>query len=76
MEPQSSPGVSLSLSEARDLAFRVLHQNGCDSENAGAIADNMIEAERDVCAAHGLFRLAWHVKSLRCGKANGRARMA
>ena len=74
MESQSSPGVPLSLSEARDLAFRVLRHNGCDSENAGAIADNMIEAERDVCAAHGLFRLAWHVKSLRCGKANGRAK--
>ena len=74
MEPQPPPGVRLTLSEARDLAFRVLRHNGCDADNAGAVADNMMEAERDICAAHGLFRLPWHVKSLRCGKANGQAK--
>src|SRR5262245_52244616 len=74
MEPQSSPHVTLTLSEARDLAFRALRHNGCDGENAGAVADNMMEAERDMCAAHGLFRLPWHVHTLRCGKANGQAK--
>jgi delta1-piperideine-2-carboxylate reductase len=33
-----------------------------------------MEAERDICAAHGLFRLPWHVHTLRCGKANGQAK--
>lgn len=74
MDTQTPPGVTLTLSEARDLAFRVLRHNGCDAENAGAVADNMMEAERDICAAHGLFRLPWHVKSLRCGKTNGQAK--
>ena len=36
--------------------------------------DIRIEAERDLCPAHGLFRLPWQVASLRSGKVNGRAR--
>jgi delta1-piperideine-2-carboxylate reductase len=63
----------MTLAEARDLAFRALRNNGCDDDNAAAVADNMIEAERDICAAHGLFRLPWYVSSLRSGKVNGRA---
>ncbi|HEY7764543.1 MAG TPA: Ldh family oxidoreductase [Aestuariivirgaceae bacterium] len=66
--------VTLTLDEARDLAARCLLANGCDEANAAAVAGNMMRAERDLCSSHGLFRLPWHVHSLRCGKANGRAR--
>ena len=31
-------------------------------------------AEGDGCASHGLFRLPWHVSSLRSGKVNGTAK--
>jgi len=73
MKPKPPAGVALTLAEARDLAFRALQNNGCDVDNAAAVADNMIEAERDICAAHGLFRLPWYVSSLRSGKVDGRA---
>ena len=66
--------VRLSLDEARALAFGCLSLNGCDEANAGAVADNMALAERDICSSHGLFRLPWHVHSLKTGKANGRAK--
>jgi delta1-piperideine-2-carboxylate reductase len=62
------------LEEARSLAVTCLMANGCDEENAAAVAENMVLAERDVCSSHGLFRLPWHVHSLRSGKANGTAR--
>jgi delta1-piperideine-2-carboxylate reductase len=66
--------VTLTLDAARDLALRCLLANGCDDANAAAVATNMMRAERDMCSSHGLFRLPWHVHSLRSGKANGRAR--
>lgn len=67
-------GVRMSLDEARALAINVLMANGCDSANAEAVADNMVRAEADMCASHGLFRLPWCVASLKCGKVNGRAK--
>ena len=67
-------GVKLTLDEVRDLAFACLKANGCDDDNAGASADNMTLAEGDGCASHGLFRLPWHVSSLKSGKANGTAK--
>jgi delta1-piperideine-2-carboxylate reductase len=66
--------VRLSLDEVRALALQCLVINGCDEENAGAIAANMTLAERDICSSHGLFRLPWHAHSLKSGKANGQAR--
>jgi delta1-piperideine-2-carboxylate reductase len=66
--------VNLTLAEARELAVRCLKANGCDENNAAAIADNMMLAERDMCSSHGLSRLPLHVGSLRAGKANGRAK--
>ncbi|MGE0211347.1 MAG: Ldh family oxidoreductase [Parvibaculaceae bacterium] len=66
--------VRLTLAEGRALAVRALEANGCDADNAAAIADNMIRAEADICASHGLFRLPWHVQTLKVGKANGKAK--
>lgn len=66
--------VHLNLGEVHNLAFNCLKANGCDDENAQAIADNMTAAERDGSVSHGLFRLPGYVASLRSGKADGKAR--
>jgi delta1-piperideine-2-carboxylate reductase len=66
--------IKLTLTEARALAVGCLRANGCDDDNAAAVADNLVLAEGDGCPAHGLFRLPWHVASLKAGKANGTAR--
>ena len=66
--------VSMSLEEAHDLAMKCLQQNGCDSANAHAAADRMIQAEGDLCHSHGLFRLPWYTAALKSGRANGKAK--
>ena len=66
--------IHLSLEEARKLAFDCLLSNGCDDENAQAVADRMIQAEGDLCHSHGLFRLPWYCSALQSGRANGKAR--
>lgn len=66
--------TQLGLDEARDLARTCLKTNGCDEANATAAANRMIDAERDGCSAHGLFRLPWYVAALKSGRANGSAR--
>ncbi len=63
----------LSVAEIHDLAFACLKANGCDDENARAVADTVTAAERDGCHSHGLFRLPGYVASLRSGKVKGDA---
>lgn len=65
---------TLSLEDARILATDCLAANGCNDENAQAVADTVIAAERDGCPSHGLFRLPGYVAALRSGKVNGAAR--
>ena len=66
----------MTLAEARDLAFRALRNNGCDDDNAAAVADNMIEAERDICAAHGLSTaVVCELSALRQGQRPRNARL-
>lgn len=64
----------LTVAEIHDLVTKVLLANGCDGENAGAIADTVSSAERDGCLSHGLFRVPGYVQSLRCGAVDGKAR--
>jgi delta1-piperideine-2-carboxylate reductase len=66
--------VSLTLAEAEALSLAALKAHGADEENARAVTDIMIRAERDRCASHGLFRLEGYCKSLKSGKVNGGAR--
>ena len=66
--------VHLTLKEAHELAMKCLLTNGCDDENATAIADRMIQAEGDLCHSHGLFRLPWYCSAVKSGRANGKAR--
>ena len=57
--------TTLSLDEIHSLICDCLVANGCDDENAAAVARTIGGAERDGAAAHGLFRLrdTWR----RCG---------
>lgn len=66
--------VHLTLTKAHELAMKCLLANGCDDENATAIADRIIQAEGDLCHSHGLFRLPWYCKAVKSGRANGKAR--
>ena len=65
--------VHMSLKEGHELAMKVLLANGCNEENALAVADRMIQAEGDLCHSHGLFRLGWYVRGVKSGRANGTA---
>ena len=66
--------VDLTLDEISALIIRVMLANGCDDENAMALADIMTRAERDGSHSHGLFRVPGYVKALRSGKVNGKAK--
>ena len=66
--------VSMSLEEAYEIATQCLLANGCDEENAQAVAGTVTDAERDLCHSHGLFRIPGYCKSLRSGKVDGKAR--
>ena len=60
--------VTLTLGEIHELATRCLGANGCDEENAAALANTITAAERDGSHSHGLFRLPGYVASLRSGE--------
>lgn len=66
--------TTMTLQQIEALAIATLKANGCDDENANAIADIITRAERDGSASHGLFRLPGYVKSMKSGKVNGTAR--
>jgi len=66
--------IALGLKEIHDMAFSCLTHNGADDMNAGALADTIMNAERDGSHSHGLFRLPAYVASLISGKVNGKAR--
>ena len=66
--------ISLSLDEIYHLANKTLITNGCDKENADALSDIIMRAERDGSLSHGLFRLPAYVASLKSKKVNGKAR--
>jgi len=70
----SEESVTMNLDEVLALARDCLSANGCDDENARAIAATVMAAERDGAASHGLFRLPGYVASLRSGKVNGAAK--
>ena len=65
--------TSLSLKEIYKLAYDSMISNGCNEENATALAKIVQTAERDGSHSHGLFRIPGYVKALRSGKVNGKA---
>ena len=67
------PKIDLTIVEVKALAVACLLANGCNDENAEAVAEIVTAAERDDCTSHGLFRLPGYVAALRSGKVNGDA---
>ena len=63
----------MTIEEIYRLAKNTLLVNGCDEENAKAVADTVSKAERDGSVSHGLFRLPGYVASLRSKKVKGNA---
>ena len=66
--------VTLELDDIYKLAHDVMLANGCDADNAAALADIICRAERDGSHSHGLFRVPGYVKALRSGKVDGKAK--
>ncbi len=56
-----------------DLSKKVLEFNGCNEENANAVAETVTHAERDGSISHGLFRIPGYVAALKSKKAKGNA---
>ena len=65
--------LDLTLDDIYALAHDTVARNGCDAQNAAALADIIMRAERDGSHSHGLFRVPGYVKALRSGKVNGAA---
>ena len=65
--------TELTLKEIYDLSKKVLEFNGCDEENANAVAETVTHAERDGSISHGLFRIPGYVAALNSKKAKGNA---
>ncbi|MGB2466298.1 MAG: Ldh family oxidoreductase, partial [Porticoccaceae bacterium] len=65
--------VTMTEREVQALVEDCLTANGCNHDNAAAVARTIAAAERDGCASHGLFRLPGYIASLRSGKVNGSA---
>ena len=66
--------VILELDAIYKLSKDVMVANGCDPENADALADIICRAERDGSHSHGLFRVPGYIKALRSGKVDGKAK--
>lgn len=64
---------TISLDDVFRIAVDALRGQGCNAENADAVAGTVARAERDGCASHGMFRLPGYLKALKSGKVNGAA---
>ena len=63
----------MTIKEIYDLAYEALSVNGCDENNADAVAETVSKAERDGSVSHGLFRMPGYIASLRSKKVKGNA---
>lgn len=65
--------TKIALGEINTLVTNVLIKQGCNKENASALANTITKAEEDGSSSHGLFRVPGYVASLQSGKVNGHA---
>ena len=63
--------INVSLSEIKKLVTDVFLKQGCNKDNASALANTITKAEEDGSSSHGLFRVPGYVASLQSGKVNG-----
>ena len=65
--------IVLSLDDVHALAMRVLTHNGMSDAHARAIANVIMQGQRDECHSHGVYRLLVCVRSLRKGNVDPQA---
>lgn len=65
--------IVLSLDDVHALAMRVLTHNGMSDAHARAIANVIMQGQRDECHSNGVYRLLVCVRSLRKGKVDPQA---
>jgi len=65
--------TNISLDEIKKLVTDVFLKQGCNKDNASALANTITKAEEDGSSSHGLFRVPGYVASLQSGKVNGNA---
>lgn len=65
--------VVLPLADVHALALRVLTHHGLSDAQARAIANVIMQGQRDECHSHGVYRLLVCVRSLRHGKVDPQA---
>ena len=65
--------INISLDEIKKLVTDVFLKQGCNKNNASALANTITKAEEDGSSSHGLFRVPGYVASLQSGKVNGNA---
>ena len=65
--------VTLSLSDARDLAVAILVRHQTSAENALSVAQALVSAQADGQAGHGLSRLPSYAAQAASGKVDGQA---
>ena len=70
----NEPVEMISLEQVESQARSSLMDAGLDEENAKAVADVIMRAERDGVTSHGLFRLKGYLAALTSGKVNKKAR--
>ena len=63
--------LKVSLDEIKKLVTDVFLKQGCNENNASALANTITKAEEDGSSSHGLFRVPGYVASLQSGKVNG-----
>jgi len=72
--PPEVPSETVTLDDLAPLVTRALAGAGADEENASAIVETVMAAERDGTVSHGVFRVAGYVGALKSGLLNGKAR--
>ncbi|MDM5147484.1 Ldh family oxidoreductase [Candidatus Persebacteraceae bacterium Df01] len=65
--------IKLSLEDVRQLATETLIGAGASSQNASAVADSTVLAERDGIRSHGLLYVPIYAEHVKCGKVDGTA---
>jgi len=65
--------TQMKLTDALSLARDALINQGFSTDQASAISDTVIAAERDGCKSHGLFRIPFYVKALQNPACNAHA---
>ena len=73
MSQKNNSQKKISLEQVYQLAYDCMKANDCNHDNADALAETMTAAERDMCHAHGLFRLPGYAAALKSGKVKGDA---